>query len=211
MLVPEGTSLNHGREELIKALRPFISQIKTVVDFGCGKGKMGKGIRKIFGSRLHSFHAVDVWKPNIELHKTSGIYTSTTLGRVEELYQNFPADLWVFGDVLEHFEKREAIDIMNSDLAKFKLIRIPYGEWPQKPSAQGNFAEIHVWSFKHSHLCLVHKEVLYHETLCSDQLSSSRKIPKRIDRFRDVDIKDKRFLRAYMTNLLLGLDIVIED
>ena len=69
------------------------------------------------------------------------------------------ADLIIFGDVLEHMEKSEAIDLIKkSDKYKHVIASVPVGYWPQGP-IDGNEHETHKASWTMREL----EEVLFPE------------------------------------------------
>lgn len=129
---------------------------KSVLDVGIGFGRWGILIREfcdVWEGRTHPHQ----WKVHIE-----GI--EAFAGNIQEYHKSFynivhlddarniiPAmtsrfDLIVFGDVLEHFEKTEAKQLLESSrkISEHVMINIPLGpNWPQD-EAYGNPFEKHL-------------------------------------------------------------------
>jgi trans-aconitate methyltransferase len=204
MLKPEGMSALHGLPELLNAIRKETDgRPLRVVDFGIGRGSMGTHLRKHL--QISFMAGVDIWEPNIEYHRTSRIYDQLILDDVANAWLRArDYDLFFFGDVLEHLPKSVAFEILNSDKAKMMAVRIPLGHYPQGASKQGNLAEVHQWSFYHKDVGLVDKNMAHGVSVCSDNLSSKRGIPKAVSVTdqKFIPDTDKRYYKAYISNLL---------
>ncbi len=103
-------------------------QPRTVVDFGAGAGRMGELCRRILGPDVH-LTAVEACDSTVELLHTTGIYSEIE----HALLQNWIADnmrrfdLAIFGDVLEHLDRREVFSVLNHvlDFAKHVIVTVP--------------------------------------------------------------------------------------
>lgn len=159
----DGGSSNAGLESLISVLGSMQGEdrIRRAVDFGCGAGKIGRFLRS--NLPLFLLEGVDVWEPTVtrRSEETPPVYHIVTRqdfaevfegGEEGVLYEKYLkhwllADLWFFGDCLEHIDRETAFKIMNYPGGpRFIAVRIPVGEWEQGPVHE-NEAECHRWSF----------------------------------------------------------------
>jgi len=106
-----------------------ISQIikinpSTIVDFGAGSGKYGKIIRKIYKNKKKEIFAVEGFKPTVDFLKSENIYDSVHHSLIQDWVKNNKKsyDLAIFGDVLEHLQRREIYKVLNSALKHFNNI-----------------------------------------------------------------------------------------
>ncbi|MBC7907609.1 MAG: class I SAM-dependent methyltransferase [Rhodospirillaceae bacterium] len=119
--------------------------IHTVLDGGCGEGTY----RTLLGPHLPGakWIGIEVWQPYVDAFKLAERYDRLV---VEDLrraaFDKFgPVDLAIFGDVLEHMTKSEAMDVVAraSAVAPYVLISIPVVEYAQDETF-GNPYEVHV-------------------------------------------------------------------
>lgn len=134
-------------DEIIKYL------IKTmpdkVLDVGAGAGKYGKMLKSFGGLYNPIVDAVEVWTPYVDQFGLRDLYDTVY---VEDIRQFTPDDfeeydLVIFGDVLEHMSKEDAVAVWNK-VNKGALISIPIIHYPQG-HYEGNPYEEHVkddWS-----------------------------------------------------------------
>ncbi len=127
---------------LIKLSR--FNNIKYCFDVGAGKGKYGKIVKDLFlGLYVIAF---EIWKDDADLliknHNYDKVYNTDFYSW--SIKNNFKADLIIFGDVLEHFSKSKAIDIIELCLYKCKwiIINSPIG-YIENP-INGNINETHI-------------------------------------------------------------------
>ncbi len=103
-----------------------VSQLnpKTVVDFGCGGGKIGKLVREC--SEIATTIGVDGFKPAVEEAEKSGYYEKCVHGLIQNwIYSTTEKyDLGIFGDVLEHLNPREIHKVVKKSTGIFKHIII---------------------------------------------------------------------------------------
>jgi hypothetical protein len=145
-------------------LRSLRGKVDVVIDFGCGRGKMGQQVRKIFGPDIKII-GCDVYDPVIAVARSTGAYDTVQPGSIETMVQLLQVSidtpestarsilgitpktrqLWFFGDVLEHMPRDVAMKILRSKVPQFIAVRIPVGPWPQH--CDDNPAESHLWSF----------------------------------------------------------------
>lgn len=128
------------------------TNIETILDIGAGSGTYAD----YFKESGHQFKidAVEVWKPYVEefdlYHKYLNVYESDVRDHMD-----FDYDLVIFGDILEHMTKEEALSVWErvSLQARYAVIAIPIIHYHQ-PAINDNPYEEHVkedWS---------HQEVL---------------------------------------------------
>jgi hypothetical protein len=124
------------------------NKIKTALDIGPGLGTY-YNLFEENGIVLDTFDSVEIWEPYIDRFKLKEKYSKVFLADARS-WNDFSYDLVIFGDVLEHMTKEEAVALWGraSKMAKFGVISIPTVHMPQGASG-GNPYEIHVkddWS-----------------------------------------------------------------
>jgi hypothetical protein len=104
--------------------------------------------------------AVEIWEPYVEQFFLNDIYNDVLVRDVRDveatprLAQYF--DLIIFGDILEHMTKEEAVKVWQwaRSIARHGLISGPIVSWPQD-AVGGNPYEAHVqddlnlWEYRH--------------------------------------------------------------
>jgi hypothetical protein len=100
------TGLDHY---LVDDLKGLIKPV-TAIDFGVGNGKIGIHLQRecpschVIGYEIFSDYLTD---------EVRGFYTETVVADAREtLASEKVVDLVVFGDILEHFRKSEALDML---------------------------------------------------------------------------------------------------
>ena len=125
------------------------NNIKTVLDVGSGMGTYSILLKDLLLDRIDS---VEIWEPYIEQFDLRSKYSNVYNTDIRE-FENFDYDLVIFGDVLEHMTKSEAIDVWEKARASAKhaIISIPIVFMPQDGHDHGNPYETHVkddWTAK---------------------------------------------------------------
>jgi hypothetical protein len=135
------------------------NNIKTILDIGPGIGnysdllKYGrledpdKGyseypvMNDIF---IDKIDAVEIWEPYVEMFGLRDKYNAINISAAQD-WTDWNYDLVIFGDVLEHMTKEDAIKVWErcSKQAKHAIISIPIIHHPQGPS-DGNPYETHL-------------------------------------------------------------------
>ena len=128
---------------------------KKVLDIGVGFGRWGVLVREfceVWFSRIHSndwevrVEGIEAFEPNIEEFQRK-FYDQIHIGDAAEVLPTLSAD-WdvvLFGDVLEHFDRDVAEQLLRTALEKSKyvMVNIPLGDdWPQE-EMYGNPYEAH--------------------------------------------------------------------
>jgi len=124
----------------------------TVLDVGPGAGAYGQIARTI--SSVGRVDAVEAWEPYLAEFGLRNLYDNVFVEDVRDR-QDFTYDVVIFGDVLEHMTKEDALRIyeLARSQAKWILFSIPIIHLPQGAYA-GNPFEIHV------HDNWTHQEIL---------------------------------------------------
>lgn len=121
---------------------------KSVLDVGAGAGKYGRMIRKILPST--GIVGIEPTQSYIEQYKLRGIYD-----RIHDMdlrqYCNHHAkdrsDIVIFGDVLEHFFRSEAIDYIDYFLYRSEWAIVIWPTMMPQDDVEGNSFEIHKSNF----------------------------------------------------------------
>lgn len=124
-----------------------ISKIKefgaeNILDVGAGLGTYAIELKAAnWGGNIVG---LEVWEPYIELYGLRSKYDDLILKDVRE-HDDFNYDVVIFGDILEHMTKDEAVSIWKktSEQARAALIAIPIIHYPQGEWG-GNPYEEHV-------------------------------------------------------------------
>lgn len=117
-------------------------QPTSVLDVGAGKGTYG--ILARICKEYDKLDAIEVWEPYIKDYNLQEVYSNVYQEDVRK-WDNFDYDLVIFGDVLEHMTKEEALQVWDraSSQARFAVISIPIIHYPQG-HIHGNPYEEHV-------------------------------------------------------------------
>lgn len=115
---------------------------KTAVDVGAGNGNIGKMIKGI-DENCHII-GVEIFGPYIEQFKIYEIYDRIIIDDIKNVINTLSGDLIIFGDVLEHMNKEEAMNIISVAVKNFKhiIINAPCGFMSQEEVNENKY-EIH--------------------------------------------------------------------
>lgn len=137
-------SVPQGKQE-IKEFIDRQSDIRTILDIGCGAGTYPK----LLGP-MYTYIGVEIWKPYGKMWELDKLYKDI-------IYADFTtivlpdSDCVIFGDVLEHVEKEKAVDVLRSTLFRFAhvVVSIPVDGRPGKVH-YGNPHEAHIstWTYQ---------------------------------------------------------------
>ncbi len=139
------TSTNFGKEVTDKYILDR-GDIKTIIDVGPGRGTYARNIKQ--HSSQHTWIGIEIWEPYIKDFQLNKWYNKIIVGDIRNV--EFPqGDLVIFGDVLEHLEKDDALRVLRRALPLFRhvIVAIPLGEMKQE-RVTGNIYETHrsIWS-----------------------------------------------------------------
>jgi len=122
-------------------------QPTTVLDVGPGAGAYGQIARTV--SSVQRVDAVEAWEPYLAEFRLSNLYDNVFVEDVRDR-QDFTYDVVIFGDVLEHMGRDDALTVYETarEQAGNVLFSIPIIHLPQGAYADNPF-EVHVeedWS-----------------------------------------------------------------
>lgn len=122
--------------EKVKQIKPI-----TIADIGAGAGTYSYLIKPELDVHMT---AVEIFKDNITTFNLHNLYEDVLHQDVRSI-DNLKYDLVIFGDVLEHMTKEEALAVWNMARrdAKYAIINIPIIHYEQG-ALDGNHHEIHV-------------------------------------------------------------------
>lgn len=210
----DGISVLHGLPKLMKYIVGLNKKqpIKKVVDFGCGKGELGKVIRTYLPS-VELLVGVDIWAATIRRRRQDlpKIYDEAIVLDFREILKgptkldqlSSTWDLWMFGDCLEHVEKEKALSLLTLESSRYIAARFPVGDWKQG-AVGGNTAETHLWSFYPTELLNVNRPPIFCLTACSKDKAKKLSIPQEIEGMVHNDAF--KSTQTYVTNAIFGDD-----
>jgi S-adenosylmethionine:diacylglycerol 3-amino-3-carboxypropyl transferase len=137
--------------------------LTSMLDVGPGAGTYGHMFFAHFP--LSTRTAVEVWKTYIYNYDLFNVYQTIHLSDVRR-HNDFNYDIVIFGDILEHMTKEDALKVWDkvSKQAKYAVISIPIVHYPQD-AYEGNPYEIHVkddWT--HEEVLDTFTEIVKHKT-----------------------------------------------
>jgi predicted TPR repeat methyltransferase len=115
---------------------------KSVLDVGAGAGVYGKMARSL--PSVIRLDAIEIWEPYINKFALPYIYDTIYKADARE-HEDFDYDVVIFGDVLEHMTREEAVALYDKARAQARAVifSIPIIHLPQGPY-EGNPYETHV-------------------------------------------------------------------
>lgn len=125
---------------VIEQLRTL--ELTSMLDVGAGSGTYGHIFTEHFPDVKRV--AVEAWMPYIDEFNLHFLYTELFNRDIRD-QTYFEYDLVIFGDILEHMTKDEALDVWDkvSSQAKYALLAIPIVYMPQD-DVNGNPYEKHI-------------------------------------------------------------------
>lgn len=137
----------------------------TVIDVGAGEGTYSTLLRDKLTNCI--WVGIEVYEPYIDQYDLTSKYDIVVLGDVREVEFTDP-DLIIFGDVIEHMPREDAISLLEraKQHAKNILVSLPIIYAPQG-AVNGNEAETHHyhWGFDEMHSIMDECEALRGEIL----------------------------------------------
>jgi 2-polyprenyl-3-methyl-5-hydroxy-6-metoxy-1,4-benzoquinol methylase len=128
--------------------RSYVAEIlgrlspSRVLDVGPGAGAYGRLVRQVL--TVDVLDAVEAWEPYVERFALLDIYDAVTIEDVRKVTK-FDYDLVIFGDVLEHMSRDDAVAVYGLARAQAKavIVSMPIIHYPQGEE-EGNPFEAHV-------------------------------------------------------------------
>lgn len=99
-----------------------LSSCRSVLDVGCGDNSPLRRVKKTFYSE-----GIDIYRPSIIKSKKNKIHDAYIIGSIENIekyYKNKSFDAVIAMDVIEHFEKNDALKLLKKmeKIARKKVI-----------------------------------------------------------------------------------------
>ena len=119
---------------------------QTILDVGPGRGQWFDLLKPWYPDAI--FEAVEIFEPYVERYGLRSKYSDILIGDVRDglPYPPYVWDLVIFGDVIEHMEKDDAILAVYRLLKRHALISIPIGECPQDGTEENPYeAHLATW------------------------------------------------------------------
>jgi hypothetical protein len=137
--------------ECLSDVRRFVQQLAAgkpdgfiICDIGAGQGTYWEVLHDIPGVAME---AIEVWEPSIKQFHLDEKYAFVTLGDIRTLGSLHFAgtDMFIAGDVLEHMEVQEAVDVFMKayNTGAWVVVSIPNSPYPQG-AVDGNHYEEHL-------------------------------------------------------------------
>lgn len=154
-IINDSLKLMGGRSRPDKSypmINPILDSIPgcSITDVGCGRGTFGRLIRADFGEKFIL--------NGVEVHKdyTDGIgenYNSVKIADFTKTYRKNKSDLYLFVDVLEHFDHKTALKIIKhlQSTGKMVIVSLPIDDtyWHQAEAFEKDNpheAHLHNWT-----------------------------------------------------------------
>jgi len=138
---------NRLRPQVLTEFNHLEFEPKTVLDVGCGAGANLEFYQPWWPES--KWTGLEVFGPYIDRFFLFDRYDSLIYGDVRSL-TNFNYSLVIFGDVLEHMSRDEALNVLDRALeaAEYVVVALPIIHYPQGAIA-GNEHETHLsdWTF----------------------------------------------------------------
>ncbi len=137
------SSKRHGKAKIKEWVQAH--DIHSIVDVGPGKG----GYAQLLGDK-YKYTGIEIWEPYVEMWGLKNLYNKIIIGDIAKI--KIPeSDLIIFGDVLEHMEKKTAYGVLWRGMVACKhvIVSIPIGKNLYGQVHYGNKYENHLseWSF----------------------------------------------------------------
>jgi 2-polyprenyl-3-methyl-5-hydroxy-6-metoxy-1,4-benzoquinol methylase len=117
---------------------------RTIVDVGAGAGTYSQLLRPLLPDTI--FTAIEIYPKNISQYNLNSLYDHVLCMDVRDVSTfGKETDLVIFGDVLEHMSRDDAMFVWNLARrdAKYGIISMPIIHYPQG-EIDGNIHETHV-------------------------------------------------------------------
>lgn len=115
----------HYIKELVTKIQP-----RTVLDVGAGYGTYPRLLKDCINAE---WTAIEIWPKYIADYNLDTLYSNIYLDNVITWVPDKQYDLVILGDVIEHMEVNDAINVINKmkSIAKTVIVSIPLGYYPQ--------------------------------------------------------------------------------
>lgn len=119
---------------------------KRILDVGCGYGKYSVLLREYLDPDP-IVDGVEAWEPYVKNHKLKNLYTKLYVSDVLDLDQDTldQYDLVMMGDVIEHIEKDDAINLL-SRIKGWVVIATPFDHFHTDEGLPPTEAHVSHWT-----------------------------------------------------------------
>lgn len=127
------------------------TDIESIIDVGCGNATYPKLLGK-----KYRYIGIEIWAPYIKQWELEKYYDEIIIGDIRHI--KLPnADLIIFGDILEHVPKKDALEVIRNARKRFKHMviscplskheeiypgEIHYGNWFEKHISGWTYIEL---------------------------------------------------------------------
>lgn len=138
--MPESQQPDDGRDLMVAAI--LRGRHRSIVDIGAGTGKWGRILRP----HAERLVAIEAWRPTVESARLTDLYDEVVVANVMATNGWREYDVAIFGDVLEHLRREQAIEIIDRlRSAGVRLfLTVPITPCPQDGAVYGNPYETHL-------------------------------------------------------------------
>ena len=139
-------SSSAGREEALRMLFKIDPEPKTILDVGPGRGQWYDLLKPWYPDAI--FFGVEIFEPYVRRYGLDDKYDFIWIDDVRTFARDIDElfDLVIFGDVIEHMTRTDAIYCVNRLCSSRALISIPIGECPQDPTEENPYeAHLATW------------------------------------------------------------------
>jgi len=120
-----------------------------ILDVGPGEGTYARLLRPALPKA--EFICLEIFEPYRERFGLDKLYDRVIIGDARTYEPDFPADVVIFGDVLEHMAREEALDVLRRHCARARavVVSVPIVPFPQG-AIGGNPHEVHrdQWTYE---------------------------------------------------------------
>lgn len=134
-------SFEGARPEVVEFVSTNIKP-NNILDVGPGKGTYADALRPVLSDVY--IDGLEIFEPYVDMFDLKSKYDTVHIGNMLE-WDDYNYDLVIFGDVMEHVHKLEAIDLWKKveKQADWAIIACPVIEWIQGAEF-GNEHETHL-------------------------------------------------------------------
>lgn len=123
--------------------------LTSVLDVGPGDGTYGRMVRDVCGPDVR-LTCVEVWSDYVGRFGLDVLYDEVVVDDVRRFGWDGRWDLTVFGDVIEHMPRQDALDVWQRacDVSSAVLVVVPIVEWPQHGHVNPYETHVETWTHR---------------------------------------------------------------
>lgn len=127
----------------------ILASLAGVVDLGAGAG-LWRHHAQALSIRAKHWLAVEVWLPNVKRFNLRERYDAVRVADFRRIkYGRYPGCAFIFGDVLEHLSREDALDVIRRAASMGSVVIVmpfhPSSSAEQGPGEDGNEYERHLY------------------------------------------------------------------